>query len=102
MFISGFRCASVTHGHLDHVGSLPDLLDAFPKAQLAMHILEAPFVVGGASYTAVPTDNWLSYFTRYFVPRSSLQLPVHRLLYLTGKGFAIPATTCPLLQCVQC
>ncbi len=81
----GTRCALVTHGHLDHVGSLPALLEAFPKAQLAMHILEAPYVVGGASYTAVPTDNWLNYFMRFLVPQSSLHLPVHRLLYLAGK-----------------
>ncbi|BDA41208.1 probable metallo-hydrolase YflN [Coccomyxa sp. Obi] len=80
------RMILLTHGHLDHVGSLSALLEAFPKAQLTMHILEAPYVVGGASYTAVPTDNWLSYFMRFLVPRSSLHLPVHRLLYLTGKS----------------
>ena len=55
-----------------------------------MHILEAPYVVGGASYTAVPTDNWLSYFTRFLVPLSKLHLPVHRLLYLAGKLLSIP------------
>lgn len=88
----GTRCALVTHGHLDHVGSLPALLEAFPKAQLAMHILEAPYVVGGASYTAVPTDNWLNYFMRFLVPQSSLHLPVHQLLYLAGKHFGNSAT----------
>ena len=50
--------AAVTHGHQDHVGTLPALLEAFPTAQVAMHILEAPYAGGGASYWKVPTDNW--------------------------------------------
>ncbi len=39
--------------HVDHIGNLKEVTDAFPDAQVAMHILEAPYVAGGVSYGTV-------------------------------------------------
>ncbi len=86
--VTGATCsAAVTHGHMDHVGSLPALLEAFPKAQVAMHILEAPYAVGGVSYAAVPADNWAYTIMHRLAPDAHLHLPVHRLLFLSGMSF---------------
>lgn len=37
----------MTHGHLDHVGGLAKLLDAYPAAKVVIHESEAPFLIGG-------------------------------------------------------
>ena len=39
--------------HVDHIGNLEEVTEAFPDAQVAMHILEAPYVAGGVSYGTV-------------------------------------------------
>lgn len=39
--------------HVDHIGNLKEVTEAFPHAQVAMHILEAPHVAGGVSYGTV-------------------------------------------------
>ena len=39
-------CVAVTHGHIDHVGSLPSILKAYPDVQVVMHEAEAPFLTG--------------------------------------------------------
>ena len=38
---------------MDHIGSLKEITKAFPDAQVVMHILEAPYVAGGVSYSTV-------------------------------------------------
>ncbi|OWA35334.1 MBL fold metallo-hydrolase [Saccharibacillus sp. O16] len=40
----------LTHGHFDHVGSLPDLLELLPDVPLYAHELELPFLTGRADY----------------------------------------------------
>lgn len=66
------------------MGTLPALLEAFPTAQVAMHILEAPYAGGGASYWKVPTDNWSYAVLRRLLPDTNLHLPKERLLFLSG------------------
>lgn len=36
----------LTHGHIDHVGAIPELVEAFPELQVVFHSLEAPYVTG--------------------------------------------------------
>ena len=79
---------------MDHVSSLPALLEAFPKAQVAMHILEAPYAVGGVSYAAVPADNWAYTIMHRLAPDTHLHLPVHRLLFLSGMSFCHVICSC--------
>ncbi|WP_347879370.1 MBL fold metallo-hydrolase, partial [Hymenobacter defluvii] len=40
----------LTHGHFDHVGALPDLLEAWPTVQVYAHPLELPYLTGLSSY----------------------------------------------------
>lgn len=58
----------MTHGHVDHVGALPELLSAFPELAVVLHAAEAPFIVGPpqqqAKYGAVPSDNVAYTFLR--------------------------------------
>ncbi len=49
----------MTHGHADHVGALPRLLDAYPDVKVAYHINEEPFMSGGAQYRDLQDDTWL-------------------------------------------
>lgn len=81
---------AVTHGHLDHVATLPALLDAFPNSQVAMHILEAPYAGGGVGYSTVPSDNWAYNIAQRIAPAANLHLPVHRLLFLAGPQCLMP------------
>ena len=38
--------AAVTHGHLDHVGAIEPLIDAYPDLLVIFHETEAPFLLG--------------------------------------------------------
>ncbi|UYZ63447.1 MBL fold metallo-hydrolase [Hymenobacter weizhouensis] len=40
----------LTHGHFDHVGALPSLLEAWPSALVYAHPLELPYLTGRSSY----------------------------------------------------
>jgi len=37
----------LTHGHIDHIGGLSDMLKAFPEAKTVAHHLELPAIEGG-------------------------------------------------------
>eukprot|EP00887_Chlorella_sp_A99_P004164 scaffold23.g4164.t1 len=41
---------ALTHAHADHVGALPELLEAYPSVPVLVHEKEAPFLTGGAAY----------------------------------------------------
>ncbi|HTE32529.1 MAG TPA: MBL fold metallo-hydrolase, partial [Chryseolinea sp.] len=49
---SGPSAIVLTHGHFDHVGSLPHLLEAWPVPVFA-HELEMPYITGLSSYPPV-------------------------------------------------
>ena len=40
----------LTHGHLDHVGGLAKLLQAYPAATVVFHDSETPFLLGGQQW----------------------------------------------------
>ncbi len=40
----------LTHGHFDHVGALPGLLDAWPEVPVYAHELELPYLTGRSAY----------------------------------------------------
>ena len=48
---------ALTHGHVDHAGSLLALTQAFPNAQVICHREEAPFVTGEKRYADLHPDH---------------------------------------------
>ncbi|SNR39035.1 MBL fold metallo-hydrolase [Hymenobacter mucosus] len=40
----------LTHGHFDHVGGLPHLLETWPNVPVYAHTLELPYLTGRSSY----------------------------------------------------
>ena len=45
----------MTHGHFDHAGGLPRLLEAYPEVPVLVHANEAPFLQGAADqYMSAP------------------------------------------------
>jgi glyoxylase-like metal-dependent hydrolase (beta-lactamase superfamily II) len=49
----------VTHGHLDHVGAIDSLIEAYPELRVIFHETEAPFLLGAdqpSCYNYQPPD----------------------------------------------
>lgn len=44
----------MTHGHFDHSGGLPLLLEAYPDVPVLVHADEAPFLQGAAAQYMSP------------------------------------------------
>lgn len=62
----------LTHGHFDHVGTLPDLLKEWPQVQVYVHPLEMPFLTGRAKYPNSALEDstiTLSYMKWFFTDR---------------------------------
>jgi glyoxylase-like metal-dependent hydrolase (beta-lactamase superfamily II) len=51
----------ITHIHMDHIGSLPELKKGCPEAKVYMHSLDAAAYAGGSSMRTVePAPGWLN------------------------------------------
>jgi glyoxylase-like metal-dependent hydrolase (beta-lactamase superfamily II) len=62
----------LTHGHFDHIGTLPDLLKIWPKVKVYVHPLEIPFLTGRARYPNSALEGskiTLSYMKWFFIER---------------------------------
>ena len=62
-----FCLSAVVHWHGDHTWGLQQVVEAFPDAAVAMHELDAPYIVGGADARALKGDNIGSFAVRHMV-----------------------------------
>lgn len=77
----------VTHGHLDHTGSLGQLLDTYPSTKVAYHEKEAVYMSGGGSYRNLQGDHKLHEILKYIIPHlNSSLVPKDREIILTGQS----------------
>ncbi len=60
--VSDIQRIIITHGHVDHIGGLPELLELLP-AQVAIHILDRGYLASHHEYIAI-TENRLGDFFR--------------------------------------
>ena len=75
-----------THGHVDHAGLLPLLLDQYPDVPFALHEAEAPFVTGGQQYQQLKGDSWAFQIGKYYMPKLNSSLPASRQILLKGPS----------------
>ncbi|MCZ8520185.1 MULTISPECIES: MBL fold metallo-hydrolase [Paenibacillus] len=55
------RRVLLTHGHQDHIGILPPLMEAYPEVPILVHGEEIPFLTGERSYRSLREGVWSRY-----------------------------------------
>lgn len=82
-----WHCAAVTHGHADHVGAIPQLLEMYPDVKVAYHEREEPFISGGAQYRDLEGDTWVFNLARKALPPLNTTLvPSDEAIKLAGSS----------------
>lgn len=76
---------AVTHGHVDHAGLLPYILDEYPEVSFAVHEAEAPFVTGKQQYQHLKGDTWTFAVGKWYMPAMNASLPIARQIVLKGS-----------------
>lgn len=72
--------AAVTHAHGDHTAGLGRLLKSHPKAKVAYHELDAPYITGGAQYNDLEGDHTIFNLVKKIAP------PINSTLLPSGQG----------------
>lgn len=76
------RYICITHGHLDHTGAAPALLEKYPEAKAVIHAEEKPFICEGKSFRTVTSDTWTFTLLKHFSHESTVKLPEDRVITL--------------------
>ena len=77
---------AVTHGHLDHTGSLGQLLHIYPNIKVAYHEKEALYMSGGGSYRNLQGDHTSHEILKYVIPHvNSTLVPKDREIILMSN-----------------
>ena len=87
LFLVIAHATAVTHGHVDHAGLLPYMLDEYPDISFAVHEDEAPFVSGSKQYQHLKGDTCTFAVGKWYMPAMNTSLPASRQILLKGaKG----------------
>ena len=68
------KYVAITHGHFDHTGALPKLLNDYKDVKIIMGEHEVPFVVDGKKYSEVDGDTLTYQILRRFTTESDVVL----------------------------
>jgi glyoxylase-like metal-dependent hydrolase (beta-lactamase superfamily II) len=89
----------LTHGHVDHVGALPLLLAAWPKARVVAHEAEAPYLIRGKAWSSTEGSAGLRLATAIgFLPRHQNTVPADRVTLLSGSAGKLSGIGAPGLS----
>ena len=64
----------ITHGHLDHVGALPEIVQQWPLPVLA-HVKEFPYMTGTARYSNIESCRWSYRLLAKMIPSQACNIP---------------------------
>src|SRR4051812_28715891 len=68
------KYVAVTHGHFDHTGALPKLLNEYKDVKIIMGEHEVPFIVDGKKYGEIDGDTFTFQILRRFAKESDVVL----------------------------
>ena len=77
---------AVTHGHVDHAGLLPYVLDEYPEVKFAVQEAEAPYVTGRQQYQYLKGDTWSFAIGKWYMPAMNASWPLSRQIVLKGSS----------------
>jgi glyoxylase-like metal-dependent hydrolase (beta-lactamase superfamily II) len=61
----------ITHGHLDHIAAVPQLIREYPECKVYAHENEIPFLTGETKYSSLRGDGWTFNMTKWLQQQSS-------------------------------
>ncbi|KAG0328199.1 hypothetical protein BGZ99_005865 [Dissophora globulifera] len=76
------RYVCITHGHIDHTGAVPALLEKYPQSKVVIHKEEKPYVCDGRSFRSVTSDTWTFTLLKHFSHEAEVQFPPDRTVTL--------------------
>ncbi|CAG8726685.1 15941_t:CDS:2 [Acaulospora morrowiae] len=73
---------AITHGHFDHTGAIPRLLEEYKDLKVILNQLELPFIADGIKYRELSGDTCLYQVYRPFLHESKVIVSRDRILAL--------------------
>jgi len=77
---------AITHGHFDHTGALPKLLNDYKDVKVIMGDAEIPFVVNGKKYQELDGDTLTFQLLKRFDKGSDVVLSEDRVIAIKESG----------------
>jgi glyoxylase-like metal-dependent hydrolase (beta-lactamase superfamily II) len=80
---STLKMVFITHGHVDHVAALPQLLEMYPDCKLGLSQYEAKFLTGESKYSDIMGDHPLYNLAKYGFQNSKTIVDKSRMEFVS-------------------